>query len=156
MATRPLIGLGRRDLVARILAGDTLAIAEGAARNASRERKGKAPVKAYGAAPAAAPPPEADVDINAIVRAAVARALAGVSAPAPAPAPAPANPDVQVWHATLADCEGSRWAAYARLADAGWKYRRIAEAAGVAPGSVGNAVSKYRRGIRPDLSFCGK
>lgn len=165
MTTRPLIGLCRRDLVARIVAGDTLAIAEGAARNASRERKGKAPVKAYDATPAPTPAPAPAlasdaVDIESIVRAAVSAALAGRGiTPTPAPAQegciAP-NPDAEVWHATLADCGGSRWAAYARLADSGWKYRRIAQAAGVTPGSVGNAVSKHRRGIAPDLSFAGK
>lgn len=158
MATRPLIGLSRKVLIERIASGDPACIREGQFRNASRIEKGKDPLAGYGApAPAPAPAPAAGVDIDAIVRAAVAAALAG-SAPAPAPAPAPAvaNPDVSTWAATLEDCDGSRWEAYTHLADAGWKYRRIAEAAGVTPGSVGNAVSKHRRGIRPDLSFCGK
>ena len=163
MANRPFIGLTRKDLVSRILAGDTLAIAEGAARNASRERKGKSRVKAYDA-PAPAPTSDLAGIPRDVLLAAVERFLlnppAGVSlTDTPLPtcvAPAVPNPDVQVWHATLADCDGSRWAAYARLADAGWKHRRIAEAAGVTPGSVSNAVSKHRRGIAPDLSFAGK
>ena len=54
MAHRPLSGLSTRDLTDMIGLGNSKAILEGAERNASRARKGKAP-RAWGLAPAPAP-----------------------------------------------------------------------------------------------------
>lgn len=172
MNKRPMIGLSRKDLVALIAKGDTLAIAEGAARNLSRERKGKSRVKAYDApapaapAPAPAAPAPAEDMIARVVAEAVAAALAarGLSpaAPAPAaPAPAPAEDntdDAAIWSQCLADANGSRWEAYDRMEGIIGKRKRsrIAAAAGVSVQSVSNALSKFRRGIAPDLSFAGK
>lgn len=177
MNKRPMIGLSRRDLVSLIAKGDPAAIAEGKARNASRARKGKTPVKAYDAAPAPAPVPEpapapaapapaapaAEAMIATIVAEAVAAALAarGLS-PSPAapaaPAPAPDADDAAIWSQCLADANGSRWEAYDRMESIIGKRKRsrIAKAAGVSAQSVSNALSKYRRGIAPDLSFAGK
>ena len=163
MSKRPMIGLSRRDLTARIVAGDPLAIAEGEIRNLSRMRKGKATVKAYDSAPApapSAPAPSAPDAIAAIVARAVAEALASrglTSAPS-----APSAPDVHtddvLWAECLEACDGSRWAAYDRMETLIGKRKRtrIAAAAGVSVGAVSNAISKHRRGIAPDLSFVGK
>ena len=54
MAHRPLSGLSTRDLTDMIGIGNEQAILEGAERNASRQRKGKAP-RTWGLAPAPAP-----------------------------------------------------------------------------------------------------
>jgi hypothetical protein len=55
MAHRPLSGLSTRDLTDMIGIGNEQAILEGAERNASRQRKGKAP-RTWGLAPAPASP----------------------------------------------------------------------------------------------------
>ena len=162
MNKRPMIGLSRRDLTLRIVAGDPLALAEGEIRNLSRMRKGKAPVKAYDSAPSApapAPAPSAPDTIASIVARAVAEALASRGL---TPAPAPSAPDVHtddaLWTECLEACDGSRWAAYDRMETIIGKRKRtrIAAAAGVSVGAVSNAISKHRRGIAPDLSFVGK
>lgn len=151
---RTLISLDRRSLVARINAGDPVALAEGRARNESRARKGKAPVKAYEPVGVTAPAPQADPLAgipDAVLQALAARL--GLSAPAPAPVTHVApNPDVQVWEDCLAQ-SSSRWEAYDRMERAigPRQRRRIAAAAGVTVGSVSNAISKYRRGETPVL-----
>jgi hypothetical protein len=57
MNKRPMIGLSRKELTLRIVAGDPLALAEGEIRNLSRMRKGKATVKAYDSLPLPLPLP---------------------------------------------------------------------------------------------------
>ena len=65
--------------------------------------------------------------------------------------------DRTLWDRCLSKCEGSRWAAYALMDDMGIPRKRIAVAAGCKnPASVAQGISKYRRGIKPDLSFVGK
>ena len=161
-----MIGLCRRDLTIRIVAGDPLALAEGEIRNLSRMRKGKAPVKAYDSPPAPAPAPAAALapsapdTIAAIVARAVAEALAsrGLTSAPSAPSAPDVHTDDALWAECLEACDGSRWAAYDRMEGILGKRKRtrIAAAAGVSVGAVSNAISKHRRGIAPDLSFVGK
>ena len=156
MNKRPMIGLSRKELTLRIVAGDPLALAEVEIRNQSRMMKGKAPVKAYDSAPAPAPAPSAPDAIAAIVARAVAEALAARGL---TPAPAPdVHTDDAMWAECLEACDGSRWAAYDRMETIIGKRKRtrIAAAAGVSVGAVSNAISKHRRGIATDLSFVGK
>ena len=159
---RSMISLSRKDLVSLIKAGDPVAIAEGHARNESRARKGKTLIGAYGApAPAPAPAPATEPDIAGMIARAVAAALAahtGAPAPAPAPEPETHTDDVAVWEKCIEESSGSRWEAYDRMESIIGKRqrRRIAAAAGVTVGSVANAISKHRKGVKPDLSFIGK
>lgn len=67
MAHRPLSGLSTRDLTDMIGIGNEQAILEGAERNASRQRKGKAP-RTWGLAPAPAPDSPLDVASDATLR----------------------------------------------------------------------------------------
>ena len=70
--------------------------------------------------------------------------------------------DRELWGVCLAKCEethdtGARWAAYALMDEMGITRKRIASAAGCKNvNSVTQGISKYRRGITPDLSFAGK
>lgn len=152
---RTLISLDRRSLIARINAGDPLALAEGRARNESRARKGKAPVKAYEPVGVTATAPQADPLASipdAVLQALAARlGLQVPTAPAPVTHVAP-NPDVATWEDCLAK-SASRWEAYDRMERVigPRQRRRIAAAAGVTVGSVSNAISKYRRGETPVL-----
>ena len=151
---RPMISMNRRDLVARIVEGDALAIAEGAARNASRVRKGKSPVKAYGEHDTVMATIANDSDAmsghNIHVRTLESATYADLEAQQ-------AGLDRTLWERCLSKCEGSRWAAYALMDDMGIPRKRIAVAAGCKnPASVAQGISKYRRGIAPDLSFVGK
>lgn len=158
---RPMISMNRRDLVARIMEGDALAIAEGAARNASRIRKGKSPVKAYASEhdtvlTTIAADSDAMSGHNVHVRTLESATYADLEAQQ-------AELDRTVWAECLEKCEeihvdgGARWAAYALMDEMGIPRKRIAAAAGCKnPASVTQGISKYRRGVKPDLSFAGK
>ena len=66
--------------------------------------------------------------------------------------------DREMWAKCLEAANGSRWEAY-HIMDAldGMTRKRIAAAAGITNWhSVTQGISKYRRGIAPDLSFAGK
>ena len=152
---RPMISMNRRDLVTRILEGDAIAIAEGAARNASRARKGKTPVKAYA--------PEHDTVLTTIASDSDAmsghdvhvRTLQGASYDDLTAREA--ELDREMWSKCLEAADG-RWEAY-HIMDAldGMTRKRIAAASGCKNvNSVTQGISKYRRGIAPDLSFAGK
>lgn len=180
MTKRPYFTMGNNDLAALILANDEVARAEGILRTDARIAKGKKPhgkvhsalskttVSVPDPAPApaapapAAPAPVAPAEdmIARVVAEAVAAALAarGITPAAPAPAPQDHTDDAAIWAQCLADSHGSRWEAYDRMeAIIGKRKRsRIAAAAGVSAQSVSNALSKFRRGIAPDLSFAGK
>jgi len=173
MNKRPYFTMGNNDLAALILANDEVARAEGILRTDARLAKGRKPhgkvhaalakttvsVPEPAPAPAPAAPAPAEEMIARVVAEAVAAALAarGLS-PAPAPAPADDADDAAIWSKCLADANGSRWEAYDRMESIIGKRKRarIAKAAGVSTQSVSNALSKYRRGIAPDLSFAGK
>ena len=154
--SRPMISMNRRDLVSRILEGDTLAIAEGAARNESRIRKGKAPVKAYASEhdtmlAMIADDSDAMSGHNVVVRDTYNDLADRLDAL-----------DRELWTKCLEKCEevhntGARWAAYALMDEMGIPRKRIAAAAGCKNvNSVTQGISKHRRGIAPDLSFAGK
>ena len=158
--SRPMISMNRRDLVSRIAEGDALAIAEGIARNASRVRKGKAPIKAYAS--------EHDTVMTTIAEDSDAMSGHDIhvrtleEATYDDLAARQADLDRTLWGRCLAKCEeihdtGARWAAYALMDEMGITRKRIAAAAGCKNvNSVTQGISKYRRGITPDLSFVGK
>jgi hypothetical protein len=150
-----MISMNRRDLVARIAEGDALAIAEGIARNASRLRKGKAPIKAYAS--------EHDTVLTTIAEDSDAmsghdihvRTLEGATYNDLADREA--ELDRELWAKCLEMSDGSRWKAYNAMDAAGIPRTRIAAASGCTNvNSVTQGISKYRRGIAPDLSFAGK
>ena len=149
--SRPMISMNRRDLVSRILEGDTLAIAEGAARNESRIRKGKAPVKAYASEhdtmlAMIADDSDAMSGHNVVVRDTYNDLADRLDAL-----------DRELWATCLEAANGSRWKAYNTMDEMGIPRKRIAAAAGITNvNSVTQGISKYRRGIAPDLSFAGK
>jgi len=156
-----MISMNRRELVARIAEGDAIAIAEGIARNASRVRKGKTPVKAYA--------PEHDTVMTTIASDSDAMSGHNVhvrtleSATYDDLAARQTELDRTLWERCLAKCEevhvsgGARWAAYALMDEMGIPRKRIAAAAGCKNvNSVTQGISKHRRGIAPDLSFAGK
>ena len=149
---RPMISMNRRDLVARILEGDAIAIAEGIARNESRVRKGKAPVKAYDSTghdtvlATIADDSDAMSGHNVVVRDTYNDLADRLDAL-----------DRELWATCLEAANGSRWKAYNTMDEMGIPRKRIAAAAGCKNvNSVTQGISKHRRGIAPDLSFAGK
>lgn len=154
MNKRPLISMNRKTLVARILEGDTLAIAEGAARNKSREAKGKKPIASYMGHDTVMDTIASDSDAMSGHDVHV-RTLEGATYDDLATRQA--ELDRQMWAKCLEAAKGSRWEAY-HIMDAlvDMTRKRIAVAAGVGVASVSQGISKYRRGIAPDLSFVGK
>jgi hypothetical protein len=174
---RPFFHTSNDELAILITKGNKNARAEGVIRHDKRIARGRKPHSAVAGAlakttvavptpapapaPTPAPAPESGPDIEGMIARAVAAALAahmGAPAPTPAPEPETHTDDARVWAECLAECGGSRWAAYDMMeAKIGKRQRRrIAEAAGVTVGSVANAISKYRRGETPDLSFIGR
>ncbi len=157
MNKRPMISMNRRTLVNAILAGDPDAIAEGAARNASRQAKGKRPIAGYvGTAH----------ESTLVTIADDSDAMSGHNVHVRTLADASYNDladrqdalDRELWGVCLASCEkkydtGARWAAYVLMEEMGIPRKRIAAAAGVGAASVTQGISKHRRGIAPDLSF---
>ena len=150
---RPMISMNRRDLVARILEGDANAIAEGEARNKSREAKGKKPIASY-----------VGHDTVMTTIAADSDAMSGHDVHVRTLADAGYNDiadrqeelDRELWATCLrASTDGkSRWEAYHIMDTMGIPRKRIAAAAGCKNvNSVTQGISKYRRGIKPDLSF---
>ncbi len=156
MNKRPMISLNRRTLVDAILAGDPDAIAEGAARNASRQAKGKNPLSAYVGHDTVLETIACDSDAMSGHNVHV-RTLEGATYDDLAIRQA--ELDCELWATCLrASTDGkSRWEAYHIMDTMGIPRKRIAAAAGCKNvNSVTQGISKYRRGIAPDLSFVGK
>lgn len=167
---RKFFNYSNADLASLIEGGNSDARAEGMIRLAKWDRLGKKGNKAVRAAlastpapapaPTPAPAPESAPDIAGMIKAAVDAALAahGVTAPAPAPEPETHTNDRAVWEQCLADANGYKWEAYDRMEKIIGKRQRhrISKASGKTVGTIANGISKFRRGIAPDLSFVGK